>query len=531
MKLLVINDEQAVLSAIYQQLRNIHLDFEQIDIAESAKQARRMAAVTYYDLFLCDIVMPEEDGISFARWALSQFKDSKFIFLTAHADYEYMKAAISMQSFDYLLQPVERHELYLAIERAQTQIRIERKNRNSIETGTFYKEHRQDFLDQGTQDYIEGRNEDEGYLLQSMQQCGMDMEKDYNVLPVYVQVLNEKEEKKMETDLRRSIYYNIMNEIMEPLDVVNLILPGKNKSDYLDLLFMEAGREPERADVVDKLETLRMLFEKLTYRKIAVYAGCSAKKENIVSACDGVKKLIRNNVKNESKIFQPQDSLEATAEYTFKLQIPSWKQLLEQKNFNKFCSSVENFLQNYGMHRSISADCMIRLHQEITELILFYMVNHSIETGCVFDDNIPYLKYMDSWKNVNEFMSDLRAIAGKFADLSDEKQTDPFEEAERYIIMNPERDLSVTEVADYVGMNAEYLTRIFSKRTGMGLKKYIMSKKMEAAKLLLKTTDMSVTMIADQVGYQNYSNFTYSFRQAAGMSPLEYRKKCENQKI
>ena len=55
--------------------------------------------------------MPEENGISFAKWVLENRPDTKIIFLTAHADFDYMKEAIRMRSFDYILQPVERTEL------------------------------------------------------------------------------------------------------------------------------------------------------------------------------------------------------------------------------------------------------------------------------------------------------------------------------------------------------------------------------------------------------------------------------------
>ena len=54
---------------------------------------------------------------------------------------------------------------------------------------------------------------------------------------------------------------------------------------------------------------------------------------------------------------------------------------------------------------------------------------------------------------------------------------------------------------------------------------------MKAAKMLLETTELSVTMIADHVGYSNYSNFTYVFRQSEGCTPMDYRKKVKGQKL
>ena len=110
MNILIIDDETLVRQTAYRQLFEMDLPVDRIDTADSAQEARKLAGENSYDIFLCDIVMPEEDGISFARWALSQFPDSKIIFLTAHADFDYIKEAISMQSFDYVLQPVAAEE-------------------------------------------------------------------------------------------------------------------------------------------------------------------------------------------------------------------------------------------------------------------------------------------------------------------------------------------------------------------------------------------------------------------------------------
>ena len=52
-------------------------------------------------------------------------------------------------------------------------------------------------------------------------------------------------------------------------------------------------------------------------------------------------------------------------------------------------------------------------------------------------------------------------------------------------------------------------------------------KKIEAAKILLTTTTLPVTLISENVGYGNYSNFTYTFHQIVGCTPTEYRQKQE----
>lgn len=118
MNILIIDDEKTVLKTVDSQLKEMKLEMERIDTANSAEEAKEWMKQYHYDIFLCDIVMPETDGITFAKWVLERYPDVKIIFLTAYADVKYMKEAISMQSFDYVLQPVSTQELKNVVERA-----------------------------------------------------------------------------------------------------------------------------------------------------------------------------------------------------------------------------------------------------------------------------------------------------------------------------------------------------------------------------------------------------------------------------
>ena len=76
MNILIIDDERTVLRTVYSQLSEMGLTAKRIDSAESAEEARRLMEQYGYDIFLCDIVMPKEDGISFAKWVLERQPDA-----------------------------------------------------------------------------------------------------------------------------------------------------------------------------------------------------------------------------------------------------------------------------------------------------------------------------------------------------------------------------------------------------------------------------------------------------------------------
>lgn len=95
---------------------------------------------------------------------------------------------------------------------------------------------------------------------------------------------------------------------------------------------------------------------------------------------------------------------------------------------------------------------------------------------------------------------------------------------ENYICSNLQEDLSLEELAAQVGVSATHLGRLFKKKNGCTIMDYVIQKRLELAKELLKDPELSVSAIAFKTGYNNYSYFTKSFKKFTGMTPREYRR-------
>lgn len=80
---------------------------------------------------------------------------------------------------------------------------------------------------------------------------------------------------------------------------------------------------------------------------------------------------------------------------------------------------------------------------------------------------------------------------------------------------------TIPELSFEVGINQCYLKKGFKELYGTTVYDYIQEQRMLQAKLLLATTDFSVSQVADQIGFSSVSNFSSAFKKYVGVFPSE----------
>lgn len=93
-----------------------------------------------------------------------------------------------------------------------------------------------------------------------------------------------------------------------------------------------------------------------------------------------------------------------------------------------------------------------------------------------------------------------------------------------YIKNNCSEPLRLDEIADMVGYNPAYFSRIFKEFSGKKFTEYLKIARIEKAKFLLVDTGENISNIALRVGYSDKTKFFKAFKELVGSSPLEYRK-------
>lgn len=96
-----------------------------------------------------------------------------------------------------------------------------------------------------------------------------------------------------------------------------------------------------------------------------------------------------------------------------------------------------------------------------------------------------------------------------------------------YIYDHLHEPLTMEMLANYVGLNPSYFSKLFSKETGTTVKEYIAKSKINTAKNILANSDFALSDIALSLGFSSQSAFTSVFKKYTGTTPLKYKNSVD----
>lgn len=98
------------------------------------------------------------------------------------------------------------------------------------------------------------------------------------------------------------------------------------------------------------------------------------------------------------------------------------------------------------------------------------------------------------------------------------------QKAVEYISARYSYPITVEDIADYVGLSRSHLFRSFETVLQLSPKEYLSRFRIKQACYLLGHTSLSITAIANSVGFESSLYFSKAFKKAKGMSPREYKQ-------
>lgn len=95
-----------------------------------------------------------------------------------------------------------------------------------------------------------------------------------------------------------------------------------------------------------------------------------------------------------------------------------------------------------------------------------------------------------------------------------------------YIHLKLHSSISLDELGKVCHLSPHYVSDLFRKELGIGALQYAHQVKLQYAKYLLESSELSIAEISTLLSYPSHSNFSQRFKKVYGITPHEYRATC-----
>lgn len=158
--------------------------------------------------------------------------------------------------------------------------------------------------------------------------------------------------------------------------------------------------------------------------------------------------------------------------------------------------------------------------QETISLVLKIMKTINKKQG--IDRIIALFKILDLLGKSNDIT--LISPTPHYSNITNQKNNEPINKVFTYLTTNFKEEITLNAVADYVKLNPASLCRYFKQITGKTLFEYLNSIRIEHACRLMSHSNLTISQIAYEVGFNNLSHFNKRFKLVTNQTPTEYKR-------
>ena len=528
MNMLIVDDDFHVIQGIQQNIHWESTEIEHVFYALGVTAAKQMFLRHGIDIVICDIEMPRETGLDFVDWMRKKHFKVQVIFLTGYAKFEYAHKAIELGGLEYILKPVDYNMLEQAIGKAvKNAVRI-KENERMKQSDQYWEQNKQKVKEHFWNGIITGNIFKSGKSLDSfIDECGLSYIREMIFLPIVVQ--SDTPEISADICIEKTII-EVCSELEQTGKELSCIFfeIRRRISDSSAAFVLKAYMNTENS----KLETaVRYLAEKLDkclkVRKEKFFLGIGMWSviDLVFDDIQNINIMMMDAPRNDQNIvflesYQPVDMPRIYPDTSM------WTRFLMEGRTEELKKMVRQFLEELEGKNHLSSRNLQQFGIDITQMVYSYLDSVNVYAHLLFDneENVKlYGKAALSVHNMLEYVDYLLSKASNY-NAESEETSDFADKIKEYIDNHFQRNLTREELSRLVFLNPDYLSRIFKKKMGMSISSYIILKRIDEAKKLLISTNIPVSVISAQVGYDNFAYFTKIFKDKTGMTPNEYRK-------
>lgn len=509
-KVVVVDDKPLIRKSLIETINWIRLNCQPVGEAGDGLKAQEVIKREKPDLLITDIKMPGMDGLELTKYVKEILPNTKIIMITGYQEFEYAKGALSLGVCDLILKPIKNEKLEECIEKALEELRKQRAN---VEEMIYSRKARQRQL---LMEVVKGRRSPEQIGGAEIEQSGLSS---FNVTFVFTHIRN----------VGKEIENQIKNNIME-------LMEGYQKTCSFEILELVSENKLVIAVLDDKKKSVRkrkinlkICLQEINIKmqiayKVSCFFVVSRMTENIQAAipcCQEAQDMF------QSQYFFCEENILFVDSYTFptassgrgiiqKLdEFYRDLQHMEEETMLKKATDMLTDIVEGSKGNVFQVKCL--LSEICITLLRHYRKENSTNEILEEIDKLEDIQSVEDY--LLQFIHQMKVYAMK------NESTHPLVKgAVDYIRKEYRGNLTLNTLAQELGVNPSYLSRLLKKETGKNFVDILTECRISQGKYLLEQPGSKVIEVCEQVGYSDYTYFYQVFKRIEGISPSEYKK-------
>ncbi len=526
---LIVDDNCIELNAMSKLEMWEELGFTQIFCAQNGKIGYETAISKKPDIILTDVSMPIMDGIEMARKIVKANVASKFIFVSSFDESQYIREAIELEAFGYILKPINIDKLKGIVKNVMKKEKlINESNNKIINLEKQIKEFMPIITQQVTKDLLYGSLNYEKDKLNIL-----DMEIKRFVSVGLIQARSDYETHDSQLYLNVG---SIMNMILSQKKTEEgRIFPFIHSHENIAFMFFsDQSKNTEEAEniLIDWFEGLKKTIKDKIGVDISVFIGGTTQEIGDVPKYFQRALLVQNNFicSKQGGVFLTDTVLDY--DEMIQYDINGLKREITEmiENEKDGDEDIVRFIDLYCPEKMIVNEGFVRnmLFNIVTALnIVLFEKDDSFEH--IFgNEYMIWNKILDakSIQNVRMFIKNLLMFTKQYFNNKKQDRYEVLVEKIKDIANNQYAEIeNINGISSQVFLSTVHANSLFLKFTGETIFDYLTRVRIEKAKTLLKDRKYKIYEIVEMVGYTSKQYFANLFRNYTGMTPSEYRNK------
>ncbi len=512
---IIADDEEKICNLIVHLGEWEQLGIEVITCCYDGQSALDAIIAHKPDIVITDIRMPSLDGLELARRIKEADLPTEIIIISGYRHFEYAHQAMQYNIVDYLLKPIDQHELNAALHRIIERIDNKRTHQNQHEDyAKLLQEYSVAARGRLLSDLLTGQPFD-GTLDTFNTLANTDF------VPGLFQVALIHTSPNLLTNLT----VNFIEKLEETLqsifvDWAKLIFLSMNERVCMIVNYEEHDRDRMSqaiSTVLGRIGSMRDIYGNFHY---AIGLG-----QAVTDLFDLFTSYEEAHLYEQAKLVLGWDKavdtlpLEMEQADTDAITHEQWRALDEYLEI-LHVEGVTEWFDHWKRHLHTtlpSIPALLEAKKQLLQRLDSISPDHAAQTRNLIDSVGGIDAFCQLFKQ--SFTESIKQM------LEQRKQADerPIRLAKQFIQEHYMETITLTDVAQHAGFTPSYLSTVFKQSVGKSFSDYLLDLRIQKAKELLKETDQTIYDIAAAVGYKNAKYFRKLFKKATGIRPSEYR--------